>query len=175
MRKWDVRILKSRSRSKVEGRILSPSDATEDWPEIDRGCDDARFDRGRNDRRRRSAGYASGRAPRMLSLTNGLDVDGLAVTFSDSLMLHTYRPLHSTLESETDLCPIYACFARRPSKLKAIYITGRRSSDAQSMRDARLLFISVKRSRKISISVTWIIECRLTFARRDNFWQTFLA
>lgn len=52
--------------------------------------------------RKKSAGVTRhGRAPRMLSLTNGLD--GLAVTFSDSLMLHTYRPLHSTLESETDL------------------------------------------------------------------------
>lgn len=70
-------------------RILSPSNGR---IEEGRGCNEARFDRVGEMSGEKSGHYANDRAPRMLSLTNGLDIDGLAVTFSDSLMLHTYIP-----------------------------------------------------------------------------------
>jgi len=79
MRKWDVCLEKQIS---FEGRrILSPFGTTEESRRDTIACEMLPGEK--------SADYASGRASRILSLTNDLDIDGLTVTFSDSLMLHT--------------------------------------------------------------------------------------
>jgi len=78
--------MQSRSRLKVTKFCHLPTEGSR------RGKDVTRLDCVGEMSGEKSGHYASGRAPRMLSLTNGLDIDGLAVTFSDSLMLHTYIP-----------------------------------------------------------------------------------